>query len=942
MTARSTYIVALLAASSPLALAASPAWAQAQAQAGTPAQADQTTPTPAPTPSTARPRATPTPTPTGAGASLNDDSDDTEIVVTGQKERGAVVGDVKPLQQLDAGDVRALGVSSVSDLITELGPQVQSASGKPPIMLLEGHRLSSPNEINTLPSEAIQRVDILPEEVGLRYGYDADQKVINIVLRQRFRALDIELNGRVPTAKSGVGGNGEVGFLSIRNGARFNLTTQLKTQDDVLETDRGLDGPDSQFRTLSPSDTQLTVTSTYHRPLTEKLAGTLNGQVVTEQSLSEIGTDDGINPTQLHALERATNTFTDHLSFGLTRDHAKGQITLTGNYDHSYSRSLSDRAFDENDSQPPTDVALSYTDTGSLDLLYNTALATLAAGDISLTSHLSGSTSTFRSVRISDLVSTPSRIRRDTATESVNLTVPIAGPTTPLGMAIGRLQLSGQFSLNEMSDAGTVHSYGMSLNWQPTKIISVTGNYTDRQNAPSASQLGSATVVTANVPVFDYVRGETVNVSTISGGNPDLANSETRSFRIGVSVSPFKDPQVNFQVDLSHTQTTGGISALPGITLDTENAFASRFVRDGSGVLTSVDLRPINIAEQKSTQLRWGINFTKQLKTPQKELKAFQDVIRKRIQDRINSGQIPPEVAARLQQALNSGNLQQLGQVARQVNGPNGQGGQQGQGGQAGQGNGTTPAQGGANGAQPQGQGGNGNPTVIIAGGPDGVPPPGAGQGGNFVFQGAPGGGGPGGGGFRGPPGGFGGGGFGGGFGGGGFGGGGGGAGGVPRGGRLNFSIYHTWIFDSTTQLAPMLPVIDLLDGGTLGGGAGPSQHQIQVQGGYSKGAIGYRGSINWNSATHVDGTGGLTSDLRFGALTKVSLRAFINFSQLPKVIDKTPFFRGSRLTIGVDNLFDARQKVTDGTGATPYAYQGPFLDPTGRVISIGFRKLFF
>ncbi|HEY1124126.1 MAG TPA: hypothetical protein VGE65_00725 [Sphingobium sp.] len=972
MTARNHLMLALLGAASPLALA-TPAVAQGQT-----AQAPTAQPAPPPT----------VPSRTG-GLNAAEDLNDEEIVITGARERGAVIGDVKPLQQFDAGDVRALGVSSVNDLLTELGPQVQSASGRPPVLLLEGHRISSPQEIGSLPSEAIQRVDVLPEEVGLRYGYGSDQRVVNIVLRQRFRAFNAEVNVRVPTAGGGKSGNAELGYLSIRNGKRFNTSIEVRPQERLLETDRGLNGVDSAFRTLTPSDTQLTINSTYHHPLGPRVAGTLNGEISTDQQDSLIGRILPSQPITIPAtspyaaggvstqfapksslvgpLERASNRFTGHGSFGITRDHAKGQMTLTGTYDHSFSRTLQDRPFDlltyaaavaagspnanpaNEISQiylPTADVTRSYTDTASADLLYNTSLFTLPGGDVSLTTHLSGSTSTFRSFRVRDMVTTPSRVHRDIGGASANISIPIAGAGSPLSDVIGRLSTNINIDWDHYSDAGSVHTLGVGINWQPHKDVSVNGNFTDRQNAPTANQLGDAQVVTQNVPIFDYIRGETANVTTISGGNPNLAKGKTQSFRIGVSVNPLKDPQLGFQFDLSQNRTRGGISALPGITLDTQSAFASRFTRNSSGVLTQVDLRPINITEQKSTQFRWGFNFNMQLKTPQSQLRAYEEVIRKRIQERIASGQLPPDVAARLTQALQSG---QLGNLARQFGGQ--QGGQPGQarpGGQGGQTQaqaGTTQqtAQGQPPGGAPQAAQGEGGPAIVITGNPNAAPG-GAPQGGNFVFQGGPGG--PGGfgggppGGFRGGPGGFGGGGFGG-FGGGGFGGGG-GQGGAPRGGRLNFSVFHTWVLDQTVQLAPTLPVIDLLNGGTLGGGAGPSKHQIQIQGGYTQGGFGFRTFINWSSATHSNGTSGASSDLRFGALARTNFRFFFNFQQMPKTVDRIPFLRGSRLQFGIDNLFDARQKVTDGTGVTPYAYQGAFLDRQGRTFSIGFRKLFF
>lgn len=109
-----------------------------------------------------------------------DVDDSNTILVTGQRQRqrGAVVGDVPPIQQLDAGDVRALGVSSVAELLGELSPQTRSGQGRggeQPVTLLNGRRISGFREIRDIPTEAIERVDILPEEVALKYGYSADQ-----------------------------------------------------------------------------------------------------------------------------------------------------------------------------------------------------------------------------------------------------------------------------------------------------------------------------------------------------------------------------------------------------------------------------------------------------------------------------------------------------------------------------------------------------------------------------------------------------------------------------------------------------------------------------------------------------------------------------------------------------------------------------------------------
>src|SRR3546814_2151538 len=101
------------------------------------------------------------------------DPGDAIVVEASRRLPGAVIGDIPPDQQLGPADIRAYGVSSIDDLLTELGPQTQSASGGRPIVLLNGRRIADFRELRDLPTEALLRVDILPEEVALQYGYSA-------------------------------------------------------------------------------------------------------------------------------------------------------------------------------------------------------------------------------------------------------------------------------------------------------------------------------------------------------------------------------------------------------------------------------------------------------------------------------------------------------------------------------------------------------------------------------------------------------------------------------------------------------------------------------------------------------------------------------------------------------------------------------------------------
>src|SRR6476659_4762758 len=62
-----------------------------------------------------------------------DDESDTapeEIVVTGSRPRGSVVGDIPPENTLDSRDVRATGATNISELLDALAPQIGSAQGR--------------------------------------------------------------------------------------------------------------------------------------------------------------------------------------------------------------------------------------------------------------------------------------------------------------------------------------------------------------------------------------------------------------------------------------------------------------------------------------------------------------------------------------------------------------------------------------------------------------------------------------------------------------------------------------------------------------------------------------------------------------------------------------------------------------------------------------------
>jgi outer membrane receptor protein involved in Fe transport len=102
--------------------------------------------------------------PATAAAAEEYDDEGEAIVVTGVR-RGTVIGDIPPENTLTSRDVRATGATDITELLEALAPQIGSARGRGgerPILLLNGQRISSFREMRDIPTEAIERVDILP------------------------------------------------------------------------------------------------------------------------------------------------------------------------------------------------------------------------------------------------------------------------------------------------------------------------------------------------------------------------------------------------------------------------------------------------------------------------------------------------------------------------------------------------------------------------------------------------------------------------------------------------------------------------------------------------------------------------------------------------------------------------------------------------------------
>ncbi len=602
------------------------------AETPVPAPAAPTAATPAPAPAAAAQTPPATPAPTTAPAADEEESEEGDIVVQGRRPPGSVVGDIPAEQTLGPADVRSYGVSSVSDLLSELGPQTRSGAGGPPVVLLDGHRISGFQEIRDIPTEAILRVDILPEEVALKYGYTADQKVVNFVLRRRFRATTVELADKGATQGGSNTPQGELDLLTIRQGGRLNIHSKYQQTSALTESERDIAAAASEgqaagfdqrpYRTLVPFSRSFGTNATYAKTIGEDISASINGEIAATQSTGQFGLPlDGTGaPVSGDPLRQQTNGVTAHLGTSFSgRLSPRWLWTVTGSFDRADTRTVGDTI-----SGRGSNRAHSVSNGGDIEALVNGPLFSLPAGDVSTAFRVGAQTSQFTSNSLRAGLVSGGRVSRDQANARVNIDLPIASRSRAVLPFLGNLSINGNAAVNQLSDFGTLTAYGYGVNWGPIDAIRVIGSINQQDIAPSAQQLGNPTVVTPNVRVFDYVQGQTVTVSTISGGNPALRESSRRVTKLGVTLRPLDQTDLTITGTYTKQDTRNPIQGFPTPTSVIEAAFPDRFSRDADGDLTRLDTRPINFERAESSEFRWGINFSKPIKSKiQKQIEAF-------------------------------------------------------------------------------------------------------------------------------------------------------------------------------------------------------------------------------------------------------------------------------------------------------------------------------
>lgn len=561
-----------------------------------------------------------------------------QILVEAHRQYGAVATAVPAEATLNAQAIGALGAADLSEVFEDLAPEIKngdSDAGKnapAPIVLVNGQRIAGFSSIRDLPPEAVRRIEIFPEKVALEYGYTPDQRVVNVVLRRDYHALT--LLGRYTMAPDDWRGiyRAKADLLRIDENGHWDINLDYRHQDPIF-ADTTLTGAGSTAsapaHTLATQSDDLTISGDLTRnlsPLTAELTGRLDlGALQSRLGLSD--EDGGLLDQQgSPGLVSGPRYRSDQ-----TVD-AQTNLTLNGKLDTwrwSFVGKLDDttrltRTYDAADDgrfaaillpSPAllgdrcaagtlADCVATDTREASGDFYLNGHLFALPAGPVTAALRTGFA---FSGIRSDSPVAPQDATRsRDEGNVQANLDFPI----TSRHSALGKLSVGVNGEARQLSDFGTLSTFGSTLDWSPVAPVEIIASFRHEEQAPTLLQLGEAALDTPDLRAFDFVTGETSIVQRIEGGNAALRPATSRVANVRIQATPIRSIDLTLSAEYTIDRTRNPIASITAATAAAEAAFPDRFTRNADGYLTALDVSPVNLARRDRQQVRWGLNYS--------------------------------------------------------------------------------------------------------------------------------------------------------------------------------------------------------------------------------------------------------------------------------------------------------------------------------------------
>jgi iron complex outermembrane recepter protein len=553
-------------------------------------------------------------------------SSDTEmevVVVRGSRLPESVPGDVKPEISIGTFEIRTTGATSLPELLATILPQTQSGrrpGTNRPILLVNARRVADFSEIRSIPVRAIRRVEVYPEDVALRYGFPADQKVVNIIC----------VTGGIGRSAEGERDDYSLSFDGTRittNGrSTFSLDSTLST--GVTEEDLGVSlsqGGVPSVRTLLPETQSLRFSGALGRSLKalgEQGYGTLGVDILKDESESVINRINTATGSGTNLRRKTTN---NNARVSLTTEAMRKDMRWSGIFS-AYSEeqeTVTDRADNaQNDLADQTLVGANFD--GNLSGPFKA----LAAGPAAFSLNGQVSTSQLDASFRNGTVRGESDVDRTRTAVAGSLSVPLTSRRRT-NSQIGDISVTLNGGLSDSSDFGGSGLWGVGLNWSPLNELQLTARYDASEELPTLVQLGGPRSNIPSASVYDARTNSSLRLDLTTGGNLNLLPEKRSDFTVGATFAPLQVEGLNLSATYSLNETDDSIGTIGVNTRAAETAFASRYTRNSAGTLTGVDNRPLNLGTRTTETLSVGLSFTRNFGQAPQFLRDIVDRVRK-------------------------------------------------------------------------------------------------------------------------------------------------------------------------------------------------------------------------------------------------------------------------------------------------------------------------
>lgn len=587
------------------------------------------------------------------------DSPDT-IIVTADRLIIEALRGIAPEREYTETDVSDRGLSTVGEFIDE----VRAENGDDEaIFLINGEPVTDIDDVADFPAEAVQRLEVLPRGSGQRIGRQSDRRIYNVVLKDQLRSATLTAARKIATEGAWGESAGEAILSHIAGRQRVNLTLRARGSDPLLEADRDI---------IQPAPGTTGRTADYYEPVDGGRFRTLRGESRSYEAsliggtpiakgvtssfsfIGRIGRDDTLSGLpfvlfQLPGSSPFSKTGSDStllLAGDDPLDNRSSRRSLNGNATINATRgswtagltgqfSLSHRTFrnERLDSaiypspvpvpggrnpftEPLTEYfplaqSLSVSDSRTAMLRLNVGgpVFRLPAGQLRVRGAAQRDTDHSRTSTSGFAASSPETFSRSATRFDAGLDIPIASRRENFLGALGELSLSLDRGYDLVDRFRNLDRKGATLLWQPDQRLSITGSVTEGEELAPLDLLTDPTIIYDNVRTYDFLRGETVDLSVITGGNPALLPLRKTSRRLSMSGAAWQRYNLQLNLDYEETILRDFVAAIPAASASVLTAFPDRFQRDAAGRLVLVDSRPTNFDREDRQELRYGFSF---------------------------------------------------------------------------------------------------------------------------------------------------------------------------------------------------------------------------------------------------------------------------------------------------------------------------------------------